>query len=91
MRAGIDPPNRKSRISLELPTELVERLELQADCLGTSRTMLIETAALGLVREFEEIDTEEGRPCTCGSPNAHARDCRYQAKPPNRQDGVTLP
>lgn len=68
----------KSRISLELPTSVVERLEDQAEMLGIGRGYLIETAVLGLLREFEQIDAEEGRPCTCGSPRAHAAFCRFR-------------
>lgn len=63
------------RIGVELPVTLIERIENQAAMLDCSRTHLIETALLGLVREFEEIDQEEGVPCTCGSPKAHWRQC----------------
>lgn len=70
------PP--KSRISLELPTELVDRLADQVEMTGIGRAYLIETAVMGLLREFEQIDAEEGRPCTCGSPRAHARRCLYR-------------
>lgn len=73
----------KSRISLELPTTTVERLEAQAEMTGIGRSHLIETAVLGLLREFEQIDAEEGCPCTCGSPRAHARFCRYRPPDPS--------
>lgn len=78
-------PSTKSRISLELPTSLVERLEAQAEMTGVGRGYLIETAVLGLLREFEAIDADEGCPCTCGSPKAHARFCRYRPKPATRE------
>lgn len=52
------------RISLELPVDLVRRLERQAEMLDMGRNLLIETACLGLVNDFERIDGEEGRP-TC--------------------------
>lgn len=68
------------RISLDLPGDLVDRLEVQAECMNLSRATLIEAACTGLVREFEQIDTEEGRPCTCGSPKAHARFCAYKPR-----------
>lgn len=71
-------PSTKSRISLELPTSVVERLEDQVEMTGMGRGFLIETAVLGLLAEFEQIDAEEGCPCTCGSPTAHARSCRYR-------------
>jgi metal-responsive CopG/Arc/MetJ family transcriptional regulator len=66
-----------TRIGVDLPTELVRRVEVQAECMGVSRAALIETALMGLVREFEEIDAEEGRPCTCGSIAAHAQWCPF--------------
>lgn len=75
------PAPTKSRISLELTTDTVERLEAQAEMTGIGRGYLIETAVLGLLAEFEAIDAEEGRPCTCGSPKAHARFCRYRPPP----------
>lgn len=74
-------PPTKSRISLELPTAMVERLEDQAEITGIGRGYLIETAVEGLLAEFEAIDAEEGRPCTCGSPKAHANFCRFQEAP----------
>ncbi len=69
------------RISLDLPDPLVRRLEAQSEMLGTSRADLIGTAVEGLLREFEQIDAEEGCPCTCGSPRAHARWCLYRPPP----------
>lgn len=72
------PPPTTSRISLELPTSLVQRLEDQAEMIGVGRGYLIETAVLGLLRDFEQIDAEEGCPCSCGSPAAHASFCRYR-------------
>jgi hypothetical protein len=75
------PPPTKSRISLELATSTVARLEAQAEMTGIGRGYLIETAVLGLLAEFEQIDAEEGCPCTCGSPRAHAAFCRYRPPP----------
>lgn len=71
----------KRRLSLDLDEALVGRLEDQAEMLRVSRAFLIETACLGLVRDFEAIDAEEGRPCTCGSPRAHAKFCRFSPRP----------
>lgn len=68
---------RTRRISLDLPVELVARLEVQAEDLHISRALLIESAVTGLLRELEAIDEECGRPCTCGSPRAHTRWCAY--------------
>jgi metal-responsive CopG/Arc/MetJ family transcriptional regulator len=69
------------RISLELPTTVVERLEAQAEMTGVGRGYLIEAAVGALLAKFEQIDAEEGCPCTCGSPRAHASFCRYRPKP----------
>lgn len=70
-----------ARISLDLPAAVVERLEAQSEMLGCARSDVIQSACLALLTEFEAIDAEEGCPCTCGSPRAHARWCRYRAKP----------
>lgn len=45
-----------SRISCELPIDLVERLNGQARGMGVGRAHLIASAVEGLVRQFEAID-----------------------------------
>lgn len=50
-----------TRISLELPVQLVDRLEDQAERTEVPRKELIETAITGLVREFEAIDADSER------------------------------
>lgn len=72
-----------TRISCELPVSLVDRLQFQIDALddsGISRRYLIELALEGLLREFEEIDEEEGVPCTCGGPwnGTHLKRCTFR-------------
>lgn len=69
------------RISLDLPIDVADRMAAQAAMLECSRAELIETACLGMLRVFEAIDAEEGCPCTCGSPNAHARWCTFRPRP----------
>jgi predicted transcriptional regulator len=51
----------RSRISCELPSELVRRLEAQAMAMGCARQSLIEAAVLDLVNEFEAIDRDEAK------------------------------
>jgi hypothetical protein len=69
-----------TRISLELPTSLVDRLQFQVDALagsGIDRRFLVQSALEGMLREFETIDAEEGVPCSCGGPwgGAHLKRC----------------
>lgn len=53
-----------SRISLDLPDALIARVERQvAYMASTSRQQFMETAILGLVRDFEKIDQENGVSC----------------------------
>lgn len=52
-------PGPKSRISLELPRDLVARLNRQARSTGIARHSIIETAVIGLLAEWEQIDSEE--------------------------------
>lgn len=71
-----------SRIGVELPDSLLDRLAAQAEMVGTSRAYLIESAVTGLVNEFEAIDAECGRPCTCrvgDRPGPHLVRCHWLA------------
>lgn len=66
---GWDPePGTRTRISCELPRDLVARLNHQARLLEAdagsdgrtaSRAFLIETAIMGLLASFEAIDADE--------------------------------
>ena len=51
-------PGPTTRISVELPRELVQRLNRQARLMETPRQQIIEAAILGMVREFEDIDAD---------------------------------
>ena len=59
-RGWATDPGPTSRVSCELPRDLVRRLNRQARLSGIPRRMLLESAVLGLVNEFEQIDAEEG-------------------------------
>lgn len=47
-----------TRIGVEMPEDLLRRLERQAELTGIPRQSLIVSAVTGLVRNFEEIDAE---------------------------------
>jgi hypothetical protein len=52
-------PGPTSRISVELPRPIVARLNKQARSSGISRRLIIETAVLALLSEWEQIDAEQ--------------------------------
>lgn len=52
-----------SRISLELPVPLLDRIDRQVEYTSLPRQHLLEVAIVGLVREFERIDVEAGVAC----------------------------
>lgn len=55
-RGWTTEPGPTSRISCEMPRDLVQRLNRQARLSGVPRAAIIAAAVEGLVSEFEQID-----------------------------------